>query len=55
MTVAEIKEKQYQRFDSVVPDGFARALIRHEKYLLVTEEELNELAKGHNRQTHFIL
>ena len=46
MTVAEIKSKQYQRFHEIVPDGFARALLRREGFLLVTEEELTELAKG---------
>jgi len=44
MTVNDLKAKQYQRFDEAVPDGFARALIRHGGYLLVTEEELIELS-----------
>lgn len=46
MTVAQIKAKQYERMSSAVPDVYARALIRHEGYLLVKEEELTELAKG---------
>jgi len=46
MTVAEIKAKQYYRFDTAVMEAHSRALIRHEGYLLVTEEELNELVNG---------
>ena len=46
MTVAEIKMKQYERFSASVPDTAVRHRIRMDDYLLVTEEELTELAKG---------
>lgn len=45
MTVREIKEKQYKRFSTSVPDTTARHRIRMDGYFLVTENELNELVK----------
>jgi hypothetical protein len=51
MTVRDIKEKQYERFSTAVPDTTARHYIRMAGYLLVTEEELIELFKNNTDGT----